>query len=388
MENIHPKIKANAVSAYFMLFISVFFLFNKTNPYLNNDFVKNHTKTAFFIHLIFLFIYLVFIHYWLFNSIIFFWYSFNTLIVSTLFILTFWLLIYWIYRASNEQTFKVWEIFKIVKSEKIVDISNNKTLDEKDKLTAILAYIPFISYIIYPNFEDNRWVRDTIKLNFFASLLITFIYIIWNHSLATFFILLYIIFIVYAWINIILKSEVISFNLSFLPRVKDSEILVKSWIVYLRNYIKWNFKSIQAIIWEYRIQNIESRKKEVELINWLKDTKLTKSLIYIPFLNLVYIFYIDTKYKNHIINWLSLTIITIILFIIYWYSDVYYLLLFPICFWLGYIKSDLTYKMPFIFHVFNSLILLKNKTLNLKAKAKEIKNTVKEESFKINNLGK
>lgn len=383
MENINPKIKANAVSAYFMLFISVFFLFNKTNPYLNNDFVKNHTKTAFFIHLIFLFIYLVFIHYWLFSSIIFFWYSVNTIIVSSLFILTFWLLIYWIYRASNEQIFKVWEIFKFVKAEKIVDIDNNQVLDEKDKLTTILAYIPFISYITYPNFEDNRWVRDTIKLNFFASILITIIYIIWNHSLATFFILLYIIFIVYAVINVILKNEVISFNLSFLPRVKDSEIYVKAWFLYLKNYLKWNFKDIKSILSVCRTQNVESSKKEFELINWLKISKLTKNLIYIPIINLIYLFSINTKYKNHIINWLSLTIITTILFIMYWFNDVYYLLLFPICFWLGYIKSDLTYKMPFIFHIFNSLILLKNKISNLKSKAKEIKNTVKEESFKI-----
>lgn len=38
------KIINNAISAYFMIFVSGFFLLNKDNPYLNNDFVKGHTR--------------------------------------------------------------------------------------------------------------------------------------------------------------------------------------------------------------------------------------------------------------------------------------------------------------------------------------------------------
>ena len=57
----NKKIIANAVSAYFMIFISLSFLFNKNNKYLNNDFVKSHTKTAFIIHIMFLFTYVVFV---------------------------------------------------------------------------------------------------------------------------------------------------------------------------------------------------------------------------------------------------------------------------------------------------------------------------------------
>jgi hypothetical protein len=60
--------KKNAQSAYFMIFISLMFLFNKHNPHLNNDFVKSHTKTAFFIHILLLIIYIVFIHYSLLSN--------------------------------------------------------------------------------------------------------------------------------------------------------------------------------------------------------------------------------------------------------------------------------------------------------------------------------
>jgi hypothetical protein len=63
MENqgINSKIKANAVSAYLLLFVSLSFLFIKENDSLNHPFVKSHVKTAFTIHLLFLFTYIIFI---------------------------------------------------------------------------------------------------------------------------------------------------------------------------------------------------------------------------------------------------------------------------------------------------------------------------------------
>jgi uncharacterized membrane protein len=59
--NIHQKSINNAISAYLMVFISVIFLFNKKNDFLNNHFVKSHTKVAFLIHLSFLINYIIFI---------------------------------------------------------------------------------------------------------------------------------------------------------------------------------------------------------------------------------------------------------------------------------------------------------------------------------------
>ena len=62
-ENINNKIINNAVSAYLMLFISWMLLINKSNPYINNDFVKNHTKSSIIIHLMIIINYIVFISY-------------------------------------------------------------------------------------------------------------------------------------------------------------------------------------------------------------------------------------------------------------------------------------------------------------------------------------
>jgi hypothetical protein len=48
------------------------------------------------------------------------------------------------YKAHNKKYFFANEIISIVKKEQLIDVNNDNTFDEKDKLTIILAYIPFI----------------------------------------------------------------------------------------------------------------------------------------------------------------------------------------------------------------------------------------------------
>jgi len=57
------KIKGNAIAAYLMIFISGLFVLNKDKPALCNSFVKGHTKTAFFIHTLFLAVLIIFKYY-------------------------------------------------------------------------------------------------------------------------------------------------------------------------------------------------------------------------------------------------------------------------------------------------------------------------------------
>ncbi len=384
-ETINKKIKANAVSAYLLLFVCIFFIFNKNNKYLNNDFVKNHAKTAFFIHLVFLVIYIIFIHYWLFQSLVFFGFSINLLLVSILFLANFWLLIFWISRANNEEYFKIWEIFKMTNSAKLIDLSKWEDLNEKDKLTIILSYIPFISYIIYHRFEKSPKLRDTTKFNFIISFIILSIFVIGNGNLALLLFLLYIIFIVFASLNLITKDEILSFNLSFLPRIRDSEIYLKSFFRYIKNYLKgWkDFSKFNDLLNHEIEENLNKETLEnTDLANKV-DTKLPKILIYIPIINFIFLFSLNTKQRNHIINWLSLSIIWIILFILSPTSSIFYMFLFPICFWIWYTKSNPTYKMPIIYHVFNTLLIINNKIKSLFWKTKEIKNTTKEVKFTI-----
>ncbi len=79
-ENIEQKSINNAISSYLMIIASWFFLINKDNKHINNDFVKKHTKSAIILHLLFILTYVIFIYNWLFKNIIIFSYWLNILI--------------------------------------------------------------------------------------------------------------------------------------------------------------------------------------------------------------------------------------------------------------------------------------------------------------------
>ena len=66
---IDKKIKGNAIAAYLMIFISGLFILNKDKPALCNSFVKSHTKTAFFIHTLFLSVIIIFKFYNILSNI-------------------------------------------------------------------------------------------------------------------------------------------------------------------------------------------------------------------------------------------------------------------------------------------------------------------------------
>lgn len=50
---LHKKVVGNAMSAYFMVLVSLGFLWSK-DPYISHPFVKNHVKTAFPLHILLL----------------------------------------------------------------------------------------------------------------------------------------------------------------------------------------------------------------------------------------------------------------------------------------------------------------------------------------------
>jgi uncharacterized membrane protein len=111
-QNIHPKAKANAISAYLLLLVSASFLLNKENEYLNNSFVKSHVKSALFIHTSFLITYIIFVSNNLFGIISIFQFPVSDIIAKTLFLFLLFLLIHGIYKAHNGKKFESLEIFK------------------------------------------------------------------------------------------------------------------------------------------------------------------------------------------------------------------------------------------------------------------------------------
>lgn len=386
--NIHKKSINNAISAYFMVLISVTFLFNKKNQFLNNDFVKSHTKVAFLIHLSFLLTYIIFISFSFLQNISILEYNLNYILASSIFTFLFIGLLYWVHKANSSKKFKIWELINIWSTHKIIDINWDWKLDEKDKLTLILSYVPFLWYFIQWKYYKNKSVNNIIKLNLIISIIITLIYISWNKNITLLFLLFYIIFAVFSSINIVVREVVIWVNLSFIPNIWEIISSLKSFIKYLKNYL-WNkeFIWISEIKKIYKENKINTEIKDNSNLKKLKITKFPNFLIYFPFINIISLLAINSNKKIHIINWVMITIFFIIFSILnfYWYipNNSYIILLFPICFWLWYINSRIAYKIPIIYDLFELLVYIKNIFIRTKKVIKEKKAEVHSETIKV-----
>ena len=385
---IHKKSVNNAISAYLMLFISSLFLFNKKNEYLNNDFVKSHTKVALLIHLSLLLTYIIFISFSFLKNISILNYNLNFILASTIFIFLFITLLYWIYKANKQEIFKIWEILKVWKIEKIVDVNWDWIINEKDKLDLILSYIPFIWYITsWSNYKEKN-ISNIIKINSLITLIISLIYIAWNKNIVLLLSLFYIIFAVFSSLNIITREKIIWLNLEFIPTFTELLIIIKSFIKYLSNYFtKKEFVWIKVLKNNYLKKYKEEEKEKELILVKLPKYKLPNILIYIPFINIITLFFINSNKKIHIINWIMINIFFIIFGILDFYNIIYnysyILLLFPIFFWFWYINSRPVYRIPIIYDLFEILNFIKNLFIKSKKTIKIKQAEVHSETMKV-----
>ncbi len=380
--NLNSKIKANATSAYFLVFLSLWFLFNKSNPNVNNDFVKSHTKSAFFVHILLFLNTLIFVIF-IKN------YYINTFLAPGLYLIIITIMFYWIYKANKWETLKIADIFRFTNASNLASLKQDKENSEKNKFELILSYIPFLSYIMYSQLKYNNTYnlifKNNVKINIIASLIIIISYIFISKNLALILLLISIITVVFVWVILIVKDEFFYLLINPLNKSKNFEIYIKTFFSYIKNYKKWTFRKLKEI----QVENIKNKMvkdlNDETYLRTLPDLKITPKLIYIPILNFIYFPFLNTKYRDHIINWISISVITIVLLIIYkWFDNIFILLLYPICFGYWNLKSKFAYKIPFIYHIFDSFIILKNKLKNLKENIKKTKAKVIESNFKIN----
>ncbi len=386
----NKKVINNAISAYLLLFISSMFLLNKRDQYINNNFVRSHTKVALIIHFLFLLTLIVFSSFWLWEEIQIYNFWLNDIIWTSIFLMLFLSLITWIYRAFLWETFKLWDIKIYSSSSELIDINWDWKISEKDKIKIILNYIPFIWFIDFWKYKNNQLIRKVNKFNLYCSIIIMIFYVIWSYNIANLFVLFYIIFVVYVWINL-LNDKVISINL---PKIflspEEKYYFTKNLKKYLSNYLNdKEFIPLNEIIKsETHKQNEMELKVEKELEN-KKDIKIKKSLIYIPFLNLIFIFLLNSKYKYHIINGLVITILLIISILLnkFWfiYSSVNLLFLFPIFYGIWYIDSRLAYRMPYIFMFYSLVSNFLSSIKNIFKKTNEIRKKEDKISLKPKN---
>jgi len=375
------KIQANAVSSYLLLFISSAFLLNKEDPYINNHFVKSHTKAAGLIHLWLLVTAIVFLFYWTWINFSILGYSIDQLIAISLFFILSSLLALGILKAHNWKEFNIWDSLELYKNKWIFDLNNDWKISEKEKLSLILSKIPFVWYFIYTKQKDNEIIENNTKLNLIFTTIYLLLFIFWNPNLANLLLLVYIIFIVFTAINLFAQDKVINIKLNEVPFPREKLNYLKALKIYLWNYFsgKKDFIEFSEILKKIKEEEKQKQEEFNNSISKLGDFKLPKFIIYTPVLNFISLFNYNTKQKNHIINGILLSTIFIILWITKGIFNYYQLLLLlPLSFWLAQLYNwNDYYKIPFLYDFYELFTFTKSKTKQavetLKEKQKEEK---------------
>ena len=390
----NSKIIWNAISAYFMIFVSGMFLFNRSNPLLNNNFVKKHTKSALMIHLGFLITYMIFISYWILAGIQIWWFAVNYIFASALCIVFLWMLLYWVFKASKWESFAIWEIIKISKVSSVAGVNNESSnLEERDKLDILLSYIPFFSFYISPKHKNNENILYASRGSLFLTVILILLFNFGYVNIVIFLVLLYTIYVVFVGLNLFTSWNIIQLRLSdiFSPAYKFD--YTQGLLKYLKDYIKWaELKNLQEYVEIVQDNKKTEQDKLNEQVLSLPDLKLPKFAIYLPLLNLLYIFTKENKYSTHIRNGLIMSILFIITILLLKFSTLSYgfLYLFVIVaiYWIWYVHTQPVYKMPYIYMCYTGWKKITGKTKEANAKYNVEKNVnlkveEKENNFKI-----
>ena len=348
----NKKIIANAVSAYFMIFISLAFLFQKKNTYLNNSFVKSHTKTAFIIHMMFLITYVVFVSFGLGKEFSVLWYWVNTILASVIFIGLLAMLLYGIYRANKWEVLTADELLTLSRQDALVEVEK-KNFSEQEKVSIILSYIPFLGYIVYGQNYTNQVLKNINKIALIAGIFITLLFVFSSYNLGLLFSLAYIVFVVFSCTVLISKDELIKINIDKIPTPEDKIVIQQSLLSYLWKYFwKKDFIELKKIIETKKQERILAEKKDTEIFWKLTDVSLPKKLIYIPFLVLIYIPQLKSKQNLHIKNSLWITLWIMLSWCVFGIdSSVQAFALFPIAYWVWFIDR-IWYKMPYAYEAY------------------------------------
>lgn len=361
------QIKTNAVISY--MFLGWLFLMAKANPNFNHEFIRKHAMKATKIHAIFL---VIFISYNLFLSgflninIPFLLISIDKIINLIIFAILTISILKWCYRAHK------WLEPENISFRKIY--SNNSTnyeiknIWESEKMLYLWSFLPFLWIISAKNYE-NDFTKIWVKIWSILTFLICLCFVLnWFGSIFLISLFLYILIIVYYWVNIFIND---SFSFPSvaknIPSLKFLVLFIKAWFFYCIDFLKMIFWKNKTLDFKWKILEISRACQEDEnlLRQYYTDEKLiiSKKLIFIPIINLLFL---PTIFKNNkskyflaIIQWNIISIIIILIWYFFWFrSELTIFMLFPVFLWIANIDSNPFYRIPILFEIYKILNIL------------------------------
>lgn len=379
----NQKIINNALSAYFWM--GALLLIPSKNQNISHPFVKSHAKMALFLHVLFFINYMIFIHYKLFSNITvpFIAYPLSDTLATLFFLILFWFLLFGCFKAKHHQNFWKTEMAHITSSEWLIEMKNT-SLNEEGKITFVLSYFPFAWYTVATKLADfhNPVLISNVKINFLFTFINVILLVLWYGNLVSFLFLWYIIGAVFLSLYLFTQEKIFIINTSKIPTVSELYLHLKAIFKYLYTYFS---KSHFVPYGEIFISEKEIEKNTKTLLKEeLKDKKSGKIpffLYYIPFVNLVWLVDLWSKYKYHVQNGLMLTIISSILWISNM-NDLQIFLLFPIAYLLGS-QADLSYRLVFLKDIFDGGIFLIKKVFFIGKKTRSLQDEVTQKTYNI-----
>lgn len=380
----NKKVINNAMSAYFWLWALLLLPSKKEN--INHPFVKKHSRSALFIHVLMLVNYIIFISYSFLWQFVVYGYGVNHIIAAVGFLWLFGWLLYGVSKASTGDDFSIQDMANMSKADRIIEFKNSN-LNEQWILTIILSLVPFIGFSLRWKFRNYKSpiLENNFKLNFLVSFFISLFFVYSYENLGLIFILFYTIFVVFYSVLLVSKNNLISLNLEKIPTIEELYIKSISILKYLKNYFSSkDFLSLNSIISEQKNIFLQEENENKHILETYKTPKLPKYMYYIPFINILGIIDIKSSYQFHAIYGILLSIISVTLWY-FGYNNYQVLLFFPLAYGYGYTKI-IAYRSPFLYEIYRSLRWVAKKIFSSAKDVKEKKETTQELSFTNTNV--
>lgn len=291
---------------------------------------------------------------------------------------------YWVYHANKGKVFTISDILTITKTKDLVEVQEDKELSEKEKFALIVSYVPFLGYFTYGRHLGDLRIKSIVKMNLLCASIIAFFYVVWGNNIATFLTLIYTVYVVFSAITLVVKDEIIALNIDKIPIASEEYIWTKTLFAYLKNHLwKKDETPLKELYAETKTAHYTAEKKRHDIQKWLKDIPLPHALIYIPVINIITLPFVKWRYKFHIINGITISLIFIGLVLYFGYQSIVPLLVaFPASFWLGYTER-LGYKMPYIYDFYGFFAGIVNGIKKLFHRGREVQNKEETVSMKV-----
>ncbi|MCK9272092.1 hypothetical protein M0P65_00935 [Candidatus Gracilibacteria bacterium] len=387
------QIKTNALISYF--FLGWLFLLAGNNPNFADEFIVKHSKKATKIHFGFLvtfILYNIFLSQHLYYNIPVIMVSVDKVINLGFFTFLTLAILKGAYEAHRgiEPKSSIWN--KTNLDTKSVNY-NLSGISENDKIIYLTSLLPFLGIITSNNYENNI-TKSLAKIGTIFTFLILSYYVFSGFdSIFILLIFAYILFIAFIGVNIFINDKLIINNLiNKIPSLGDIYLKSRTSFFYFFDFLSLIFgRKVKLDFTSKHAQLLKKDEKSYEILaSYFTDESLvlSKNLIFIPILNLIFIpTFLVSKKSKYLIAITQGLIISFLLIFIWFYFSYYSLyqlfLLFPIFIGIANIDKNPFKKIPIIYDIyaiFDKLsfgIFSKVKFLN------EKKKEVKEVSYKL-----